>query len=246
MPDQVVRSPDGAFYWDGTQWIGTAVGPRAATPGAGTPGAGTPGAGAPPVKAPRGRQQMIDRAEPLLPPGAQIRQIFPAGTKGIGLFVALVLLLAILPGALLFALINRNRLIAVTQDAIYVLDCGHGKKPKRVLMTLPRPTHLGSAGGMLIKITAGPETLWVAQRFAAELAAADAGVAQTQQTVPAIAMSPDRNFWWDGARWIDCAQAAPQAAPRSPDGNYWWDGVNWRAVPGATPTGAPAGISISR
>ena len=179
---------------------------------------------------------MIERAQALLPPGAQIRQIFPAGTKGIGLFVVLALLLAIVPGALLFALINRNRLIAVTADAIYVLDCGHGKKPKRVLLTLPRTTRLGpGSSGIATKILVGSETLWVAQKFRSEIAAADAEISQT---APAGSepMSPDGSFWWDGGSWHACTAIAPPSAPRSPDGAYWWDGAHWRELPKATAT----------
>jgi hypothetical protein len=184
-----------------------------------------------PVAVTRAKRQMIERAKPLLPPGAEVRQIFLAGTKGVGLFILLAVLLAIVPGALLFALLNQNRLIAITDDAIYVLDCGHGAKPKRVLVTLPRATRLGQGtGGIANKIQVGSETLWVGQKFRAELATADADITQ-RSAVGSEPMSDDGAFWWDGRGWIACAAAAPPSAPRSPDGAYWWDGAQWREIP---------------
>jgi len=184
-----------------------------------------------PVALTRGKHKMIERAKPLLPPEAEIRHIFPAGTKGVGLFVVLALLLAIVPGALLFALLNQNRLIAITDEAIYVLDCGHGTKPKRVLAVLPRATPFGNGtGGMASRIRVGSETLWVGQKFRAELAAADAQLTQ-QSSAGFEPLSDDGSFWWDGRQWIACTSAAPPSAPRSPDGAYWWDGTHWREIP---------------
>jgi len=48
--------------------------------------------------------------------------------------------------------------------------------------------------------------------------------------VGGIQMSPDGNYWWDGAAWRDASREAPAAAQRSPDGYYWWDGRIWRPV----------------
>jgi len=46
-------------------------------------------------------------------------------------------------------------------------------------------------------------------------------------------LSPDKQFWWDGASWRRADDVPPPSAQRSPDGSYWWDGDAWRAVPSA-------------
>lgn len=51
----------------------------------------------------------------------------------------------------------------------------------------------------------------------------------------ALQMSPDGKFWFDGARWVECAQEPPPFAPRSPDGGMWWDGYAWQPVPQQAP-----------
>jgi hypothetical protein len=85
------------------------------------------------------KRRMIERAEPLLPSGTQIRQIVTASTRSPVLWIGLLILLAILPGAFVLTIISKNRIIAVSQDAIYVLDCSHcGYRPKGVLRVLPR------------------------------------------------------------------------------------------------------------
>jgi uncharacterized membrane protein YtjA (UPF0391 family) len=53
--------------------------------------------------------------------------------------------------------------------------------------------------------------------------------------VPAVQMSDDRRFWWDGAAWRDAEHEVPPAAQRSGDGTFWWDGFNWRPVGGVAP-----------
>ncbi len=49
----------------------------------------------------------------------------------------------------------------------------------------------------------------------------------------ALTLSPDKQFWWDGASWKRAEDSAPPSAQRSPDGMYWWDGDAWRAIPSA-------------
>ena len=48
---------------------------------------------------------------------------------------------------------------------------------------------------------------------------------------PAVQLSPDGNYWWDGQAWKDASQEAPPMAQRSSDGTLWWDGRTWRPVP---------------
>jgi hypothetical protein len=52
---------------------------------------------------------------------------------------------------------------------------------------------------------------------------------------PALQMSPDGYYWWDGQAWKEASREAPPVAvaQRSADGYYWWDGQKWREVPGA-------------
>lgn len=46
--------------------------------------------------------------------------------------------------------------------------------------------------------------------------------------------SPDRNWWWDGTRWVSAL---------SPDGHYRWNGTAWE---GAWPSGTnPEWVSIN-
>ena len=184
---------------------------------------------------------MIERVQPLLPPGSQVRQIVLGGTRRpMPWFIWPFFLLGVLPGFLLlliYALTTANRTLVVTSDAIFVLDCGRGgsQKPKSVQRVLPRATRLGPPAGTLnVKVFAGPEAFWTSKQFAGEIAAADAEAIQIPAPRTGFVMSPDGSHWWDGAGWIDCAMAAPASAPRSPDGASWWDGTQWRPLPAAS------------
>jgi len=144
-------------YWDGVAWTDSVTDDGKQTT--------DPVSQAPPSQTNKTKQRLIERAQPFLPPGTQIRQIFGGETRSPVLFIGL-LFLAILPGAIIFMLINRNRIIAVTQDAIYVLSIGSfaWSKPKRVLRVLPRATRFGPASGTWPKINVGPERLWTSNR----------------------------------------------------------------------------------
>jgi hypothetical protein len=48
---------------------------------------------------------------------------------------------------------------------------------------------------------------------------------------PALLMSTDGRFWWDGSNWRSATNEVPPAAQRSADGRFWWDGATWRRVP---------------
>lgn len=48
---------------------------------------------------------------------------------------------------------------------------------------------------------------------------------------PAVQMSPDGKYWYDGQSWRDTSQEVPPTAQRSSDGTLWWDGRTWRPVP---------------
>ncbi len=106
---------------------------------------------------------MAAEAQPVLPAGTEIQQVFLA--------------LAHHPlwwwGGIVF---NRKMYIAVTPDAIYVLSARMGMnvaKPVAVGRTLPRSTRLGPVRGLFGKINAG-ERLWVQWVYFPEVRAADA------------------------------------------------------------------------
>lgn len=48
---------------------------------------------------------------------------------------------------------------------------------------------------------------------------------------PAIPLTSDGRYWFDGQFWRDAQVEAPPAAKRSPDGRFWWDGAQWRPMP---------------
>lgn len=56
---------------------------------------------------------------------------------------------------------------------------------------------------------------------------------------PAVQMSPDGHYWYDGQGWRDASAEVPPTAQRSSDGSLWWDGRTWRPVP--PPQQPPAG-----
>jgi hypothetical protein len=56
------------------------------------------------------------------------------------------------------------------------------------------------------------------------------GAAQRAKA-PCYAVSPDREWWWDGDRWQSMRSSFPADALRSPDGLFWWDGSGWNPVP---------------
>ena len=186
-PDSTVSGQQ--RYWDGRAWTEhtAPAGPNGPTPSPPTQGGQGPEArlavATPTSREARRKQQAIERkqraierAQPLLPPGTEIRQIFGAQTRSAFLASEFRQLWVLLAVALLFSAISKNRWIVVAPDAIYVLDCGHlAWTPKRVLRVLPRSTRLGPLGGVWTKIHAGPDTLWA--RRDADIAAADAEAA---------------------------------------------------------------------
>jgi hypothetical protein len=172
----------------------------------------------PKVKMPRVKRRLTERTQPLLPPGTEIRQIVYAGTKRpMPWFIWPFFLLGVLPGfllLLLYTLTIKGRVLAVTRDTIYVLDCGRGgQKPSRVLGVLPRATRLGPPVGSLnVRVQAGPETLWSGRVFAAEILAADAESGQMQPTFQGPQLSPDGAYWWNGTQWQPMTPRAEQGS----------------------------------
>ncbi|MHB1929673.1 MAG: hypothetical protein ACYDEN_02880 [Acidimicrobiales bacterium] len=68
------------------------------------------------------------------------------------------------------------RCVAVSQDAIYVLNStklSGGGKPVSLVGTLPRHTRLGPVSGRWAELALLGERNWVQKRFHCEIAAAD-------------------------------------------------------------------------
>lgn len=116
-------------------------------------------------------KDLAERAAPLLPPGSQVRQAFICQTApNFALFV-----INWATGLTIFWI--RYRCVAVTPDAIYVLDGPRlwgGAKPTSIACTLPRHTRLGPVRGQWGELTLLGQRHWVKKRFHPEIDAADA------------------------------------------------------------------------
>jgi hypothetical protein len=111
--------------------------------------------------------EIAQRCEPFLPPGAVIRHVF--GASPYPRFLPAII-------GLPLTLLHGDRIVAVTDDAVFVLRATHwwGWTPKRLLRTLPRDTRFGPVNGMVVtRIPLGGELLRVGWRFFPDVEAAD-------------------------------------------------------------------------
>jgi hypothetical protein len=116
------------------------------------------------------RQDLVAHAAPFLPPGIEIRQAFIAQSAPNFLFF----IVTYMTGLTMF--VNKYRCVAVTDDAVYVLDStkmSGGASPKGLLGTMPRETRLGPVAGTWGTVTLLNERHWVHKRFHDQIAAAD-------------------------------------------------------------------------
>ena len=116
------------------------------------------------------RKDLVTRSAPFLPAGSEIRQVFICQTAPHFYFF----LITYLTGLTMFWV--KYRCVAVTSDAIYVLDSSKlsgGAKPRSVVGTMPRHTQLGPVSGRWGLVTLLGERHWVHQRFHSDIAAAD-------------------------------------------------------------------------
>ena len=77
----------------------------------------------------------------------------------------------------------KYRCVAVTQDAIYVLESGKlsgGAKPRSLVGTLPRHTQFGPVSGRWSQVDLLGERNWVHRRFYPQVTAADYETGFTQ------------------------------------------------------------------
>jgi hypothetical protein len=116
------------------------------------------------------RADLARRAAPFLPADTEIRQVFIYQTAP-HFFVFVV---NYLTGLALHWI--KYRCVAVTQDAIYVLEShklSGGRNPQRLIGTLPRRTELGPVSGRWGRMNLLGERCWVHKRFHRQIADAD-------------------------------------------------------------------------
>lgn len=116
------------------------------------------------------RADLVLKSAPFLPEGSEIRQIFIYQAAPSFLFF----IITYLTGLTIFW--NKYRCVAVTRDAIYVLESRRlsgGGSPQRLLGTLPRRTQLGPVTGRWAQLNILGERCWVHKRFHDQIAAAD-------------------------------------------------------------------------
>jgi hypothetical protein len=85
-----------------------------------------------------------------------------------------IFLITYLSGLTMFWI--KYRCVAITQDAIYVLESSRlsgGAKPDSLAGTMPRHTQLGPVSGRWAEVTLLNERHWVHKRFHPQVAAAD-------------------------------------------------------------------------
>ena len=116
------------------------------------------------------RQDLVETSMPFLPSGSQVRHAFIGqAAPNFAYFVV-----TYLTGLTMSRI--RYRLVAVTDDAIYVLDStkfSGGGRPKALLGTMPRHTQLGPVSGRWAEVDLLGERHWVHKRFFSEIASAD-------------------------------------------------------------------------
>jgi hypothetical protein len=116
-------------------------------------------------------EQLAERASPHLPAGSEVRQAFVCQTaSSFALFVINWMTALTMPWI-------TYRCVAVTQDAIYVLDApsiSGGANPRSIVATLPRRTRLGPVSGRWGQFTLLGQRHWIKERFQPQIVAADA------------------------------------------------------------------------
>jgi hypothetical protein len=115
---------------------------------------------------PERRAYIAERAQRFLPSGTVIRQIFGAQRA----FPVPLTLIRVIVTPLM-----GWRVVAVADDAIYVLDATFwlSWRPTRLLRKLPRATHFGPMSGIWHSIQLGSEKVWISMRFFDDVTASD-------------------------------------------------------------------------
>jgi len=116
------------------------------------------------------RDKMLSSSAQYLQPGETAEAVFGAQTVSQYLFV--------LTGMIGFLIMNKYRIVVVTQQRILVLDAGSMgvSKARGVVTELPRSTRLGPGSGIWLVIPANGEKLRVHRRFFKDIETADAAI----------------------------------------------------------------------
>lgn len=116
-------------------------------------------------------EQLAERASLHLPAGSGVRQVFVCQTaSSFALFAVNWMTGLTMPWI-------TYRCVAVTPDAIYVLDApalSGGANPRSIVATLPRRTRLGPVSGRWGQFTLLGQRHWIKERFQPQITAADA------------------------------------------------------------------------
>jgi len=117
------------------------------------------------------RDAMRASAAQFVEPGETIQEVFGAQTASP--------MTAPLIGALVALIINRYRIVAVTDRRILVLDAGKWtqRTARAVVTELPRATELGPTSGLWTKIDTSTGKIYVRRYFFKDVKAADAAIA---------------------------------------------------------------------
>jgi hypothetical protein len=117
------------------------------------------------------RDLMRASAAQFVEPGETIEQVFGAQTASP--------LTAPLIGSLIALIINRYRIVAVTDRRILVLDAGKWtqRTARAVVSELPRATRLGPTSGLWFKIETPAGKIHVRRYFFRDVNAADSAIA---------------------------------------------------------------------
>lgn len=133
--------------------------------------------------------KLAARCTTFLPPGSQIGHVFICQTAP----SRLLFLITYLTGLTLFWI--TYRVVAVTQDAIYVLESSKpsgGANPKSLVGTLPRQTQFGPVSGRWAQVNLLGERHWVHKRFHREVTAADYEAGFARATMPQVSPRQSR------------------------------------------------------
>lgn len=117
------------------------------------------------------RDVMRASAAQFVEPGETIEQVFGAQTASP--------LTAPLIGSLIALIINRYRIVVVTDRRILVLDAGKWtqRTARAVISELPRATRLGPTSGLWFKIDTPAGKIHVRRYFYRDVNAADTAIA---------------------------------------------------------------------
>ena len=117
------------------------------------------------------RDVMRASAAQFVEPGETIEQVFGAQTASP--------LTAPLIGSLIALIINRYRIVVVTDRRILVLDAGKWtqRTARAVVSELPRATRLGPTSGLWFKIETPAGKIHVRRYFYKDVNAADSAIA---------------------------------------------------------------------